>query len=566
VKRVLVLGGYGGFGGRVARLLAEDGFEVLVGGRSLAKAEAFCARHPNLTMRPKAVDRSGDLRACIAAEKIWLVVDAAGPFQGSDYRVAEACIAAGCHYLDLADGRDFVCGFDRLDEAARAAGVTAISGASSVPALSTAVIDRLGVGLDRLTRIDIALSASNRASGGTSVTRAILSYVGKPIALWRGQAWRTGVGWQEMGKVRFDVAGHAPLERSVALCDVPDLALLPGRYPGRPAVRFRAGTELAIHNVGLWLLSWPVRWRWLRGAGFLTAAGVRVQRLLGGIGGDRSAMGVEVSGWADGAPVRRCWTVVAEAGDGPWIPAMAAPLLARRMAAGMSPGARTAAGALALEAFEQAFERFAIATATEESRPAPLYRRIMDDGFERLPPAVREGHQVDGELVLKGEARIARGASLLARLAGRLLRLPPAAESVAVTVWMEEKDGGEIWRRDFGGVGFATRLAKHGPRLVERFGLLRFGMELKSEPDGLSMPMRRWWIGPLPMPIALAPRVLGREREVDGRFHFDVPLALPLAGPLIHYSGWLEPVGIEDAGDSGSKPAARRCPTTGAGA
>ena len=566
MRRVLVLGGYGGFGGRVAWLLAEDGFEVLVGGRSAAKAGAFCARHPGLPLRPKAVDRSGDLKALFVTEAVWLVVDAAGPFQGSDYRVAEACIAAGCHYLDLADGRDFVCGFDRLDGAARAAGVTAISGASSVPALSAAAIDRLGLGLDRLTRIDMALSASNRASGGTSVTRAILSYVGRPIAIWRGQDWRAGFGWQEMGKLRFALGGHAPLERRVALCDVPDLDLLPERYPGRPAVRFRAGTELAIHNVGLWLLSWPVRWGLVRRLGFLTTAGVRVQRLLGGIGGERSAMQVEVSGWADGAPARRTWTVLAEAGDGPWIPAMAAPLLARRIAAGMAPGARSAAGALTLEEFDQAFERFAIATATEETRPEPLYRRIMGDNFERLPPAVRAAHQVAGELVLRGEARIARGSSPLARLAGRLLRFPSAADAVPVSVWMEECGGAEIWRRDFGGHRLATRMSRRGRLLVERFGLLRFGMELKLEPDGLSMPIRRWWIGPMPMPMALAPRGLGREREIEGRFHFDVPIALPLAGPLIHYRGWLEPAGIEDAGESGSKPAARRCATGGAGA
>ena len=46
-----------------------------------------------------------------------------------------ACIAAGAHYLDLADARDFVARIGTLDAAARAAGVAIISGASSVPAL-----------------------------------------------------------------------------------------------------------------------------------------------------------------------------------------------------------------------------------------------------------------------------------------------------------------------------------------------------------------------------------------------------------------------------------------------
>jgi len=35
-----------------------------------------------------------------------------------------------------------------------------------------------------------------------------------------------------------------------------------------------------------------------------------------------------------------------------------------------------------------------------------------------------------------------------------------------------------------------------------------------------------------------------REKSVkkDGRFHFDVPIALPLIGDVVHYRGWLAPV------------------------
>jgi hypothetical protein len=37
-----------------------------------------------------------------------LVIHCVGPFQGQDYRVANAALAAGAHYLDLADGRQFI--------------------------------------------------------------------------------------------------------------------------------------------------------------------------------------------------------------------------------------------------------------------------------------------------------------------------------------------------------------------------------------------------------------------------------------------------------------------------
>lgn len=545
MKEILVIGGYGGFGGRVARRLAEAGFAVTVAGRSAAKAEAFCALYPQLALRPLALARGHGL----GGETPWLAVDAAGPFQEIDYRLPEACIAAGCHYLDLADGRDFVRGIGVLDAAARAAGVVLISGASSLPALSIAVCDRLAFGLGRIGAIDAALSASNRGTGGRSVTRAILSYAGRPVRLWRGQAWREGFGWQELGRIVFRVPGSAPLRRRVAICEVPDLDLLPVRYPGRPAARFRAGTELDLENIGLWLLSWLVRWRWLRSLRPLTGLLVRVRRALGWIGGARSAMRVEVKGWRGETAVSRAWTLLAERGDGPWIPALTVALLATKLDA-MPPGARSAAGCLELEEYERAFAPFAIATAIEEREAPPLYARVMGEDFARLPAAVRALHLVNGDLAASGTAEVIRGTGGLARLLCRIMGFPAAAAEVPVSVWMREEAGVETWRRDFCGTAFSSRLQQRGALLTERFGPIRFGFTLRRESDGLTMLFARWWLGPLPMPRLLMPRGAAREYEAEGRFHFDVPVALPLIGPVIHYRGWL----IPPAWQSGNSP------------
>lgn len=536
MKEVLVLGGYGGFGGRVAVLLAGAGFAVTVAGRSEAKARAFCARHSALRLRGRALDRIEGL----AGETPWLVVDAAGPFQGQDYRLVKAAIAAGAHYLDLADGRGFVAGIGAFDAAAKAAGVVVLSGASSLPALSAAVCDRLAEGVTRVSAIDAALSAGNRIAGGASVTRAILSYLGQPLLVWRGQAWRRAFGWQETGVVTYRVPGHAPLRRRVALCDVPDLALLPERYPGRPAARFRAGTEIALQNILLWLLSWPVRWGWLESAAHFALPGIWLQRAMGRIGGDRSAMQVTLKGWQGEAPVRRNWTILAEKGDGPWIPAFPALLLAGKLDA-LPPGARPAAGSLSLAEFEPLFVRFAIVTRIEETAPEPLYARIMGADFARLTDAVRALHQVNGDLAAAGSGEVIRGRNPLARLIGRLVGFPPAGSGIPVTVWMREEDGVETWRREFGGVAFQSQLAQRGGLLIERFGPIRFALALRREGDGLTMHFRRWWLGPLPMPRFLLPRGIAREYEKDGRFHFDVPIALPLIGLLIHYRGSLTP-------------------------
>ncbi len=362
--RVMVLGGYGGFGARISRRLAETGHDVLVAGRSLRKAEIFCAGHPHL--QPHMVDRNQTLAEALAQCRPDVVVDAAGPFQGADYTVARACIAAGVHYFDIADGRAFVAGIGALNAAACAAGVTVISGASSVPALSGAVVRELTRDMTTVSHLDIAISASNRATAGSSVAAAILSYVGKPLQVWDGGNWLQRYGWQDMHRLTFSVAGQPAIRnRLVAVCDVPDLLLFPRRLRGAPAVNFRAGTELALHNRVLWLLSWGIRRGWIDGLPRLARAILPLQHLTARLGTNRSAMMVEAHGRLGSEAIARRWTLIANNGDGPEIPAIAVPLLIARLAPGaLAPGSYDAHGQLTLADFQPAFAQLAIAHAT----------------------------------------------------------------------------------------------------------------------------------------------------------------------------------------------------------
>ena len=52
VLRILIVGGYGVFGGRLAQLLADEPrLCLIIAGRSLAKAEAFCASLDGMASR-----------------------------------------------------------------------------------------------------------------------------------------------------------------------------------------------------------------------------------------------------------------------------------------------------------------------------------------------------------------------------------------------------------------------------------------------------------------------------------------------------------------------------------
>jgi hypothetical protein len=376
------------------------------------------------------------------------------------------------------------------------------------------------------------------------VVAAILSYVGRPVRLRRGGRWSQAWGWQEMRREDFALSDGTTLRgRRVAIADVPDHELLPGMLPGRPAVTFRAGTELGFHMLALWLASWPVRWGWLRSLSGARRWLLPLYQLTSRIGGERSAMNIALTGEAGGRRLERRWTVIAERGEGLEVPTLAAELLAGDMIAGHQPaGARTAASLLTFDRFEPALARLALRCEfAEHQLPPPLYARVMGAAFDRLPPSVRRLHDVCRDSGAQGEGRVERGRGLLARTLASAMRFPPEGLWPLHVAFAEER-GVERWTRDFGGHRFASELGAKGGRIVERFGPLRFAFDLPSGPHGLEMRLRGWSAFGLPLPLALAPRIEAREWEAEGRFRFAVTASLPLVGEIVRYSGWLIPM------------------------
>ena len=145
--RVLLVGASGAFGSRLAaRLAGMPGLGLVLAARSLPALQRL-----RLSLEPAAAtlsaatfDRARPDLGVFAPD---IVVDAAGPFQNGDMALAHAAVAAGAHYIDLADTRAYVAAFPAaLDAAARAAGVLAVAGASSTPALTHAVLDAMIAG------------------------------------------------------------------------------------------------------------------------------------------------------------------------------------------------------------------------------------------------------------------------------------------------------------------------------------------------------------------------------------------------------------------------------------
>jgi NAD(P)-dependent dehydrogenase (short-subunit alcohol dehydrogenase family) len=361
--RVVVIGGYGNFGARVCRGIAASGMDVIAAGRNPDEASAF----GDLPVKHARLDHSAaDFPAALKRLAPDLVIHCAGPFQSQNYTVARAALAAGSHYFDLADGRQFVTRFaQNLQSAARSAGRLAISGASSAPALSSAVVCSLGTRLAKIEEIQIAIAPGQRAPRGRATMAGVFSYAGRPFRWMSRGKWRQAWGWQELKRLRFYGLGA----RWGAACDVPDLELLPRLYPEVRTVEFRAALELDVQQSALWVAAslrrHGVKLPLERWAGPLDWIASRMNVF----GGQLAGMLVSVLGRrADGSRARAEWHLTADAQHGPEIPCMPAVLLARKLANGgvAQRGAFPCTGFLSLPEFEREFTRWRITTVMRE--------------------------------------------------------------------------------------------------------------------------------------------------------------------------------------------------------
>lgn len=363
--RTVLIGATGIFGSRIARRLSSDTrFELILAGRHLDSLREMrvALNAPDVSTATLNVG-SPDFDEALAKLKPQLVIHTAGPFQEQDYRVAEACIACGSDYVDLADGREFVRGIGWLDQRAKRAGRLVVSGASSVPALSSAVVDALLPKFMSLESIEHAISPGNRTPRGDATVASILGYCGRPIRVWRNGEWKIAHGWMNGKRQTFPFG-----TRRVGVCEVPDLELFPKCYPGVRTVMFRAGLELPLLQTGTWFAAALVRLGLIRDLASHAPALRRFSERFIRFGSDVGGMVVELKGRGfDGAPLHLRWWLTAGEGHGSQVPVTPALVLARELADGHmdARGAQSCMGLLTLAQIEAAFSGYALRTGIE---------------------------------------------------------------------------------------------------------------------------------------------------------------------------------------------------------
>ncbi|MEP3276338.1 MAG: DUF4166 domain-containing protein [Stappiaceae bacterium] len=551
-KRVLLIGGTGQFGRRLAHHLATNPqISLTIAGRNQHKIDALVAQ---LNSKTSAADIDGlvldhhkDLDGTLATLAPWLVVDTSGPFQNADYYVAKASLEAGAHIIDIADARSYLMGYtDALDALACEKGLCALAGASSTPALSAAVVADLTREWQRIDTIDLAITPAGRSAVGRAAIEAALSYAGHSIPGWEAGGPAEVRGWADGQSIVMPGLG----KRRVARVETADADYLGNKFQVRSRIAFYAGLESILEQRGMETLAYCCKNGWIDNLTAFAAPLQAARQMTRLTTSESGGMLVRIGGIdKSGTFCRAEWSLLAQNGDGPSVPVLpAAAAISKLLKQPVDPGARIADDCLSLAEIETEMAPYAIATDTKIqcTNEAPFDRALGTATFEQMPPVLQTLHRADSPPVWQGKAHIDRGTSLPARLGAWLIGLPASGRDVPVTVTLDRDPSGQTEKltRNFSGKRFFSHM-QLGPNreVIEGFGLLRFAIGVTADEEGTKMPVTQWWFAGIPLPRFLLPRSDTREFEdAEGRFNFDVRISLPLFGLLVHYRGWLVPL------------------------
>ena len=537
MHKILVIGGYGVFGRRICERLARiSNIEIIITGRSIKDAEHLAAYLANAKCQISTLELDvHNIQARhIEKSNIFALINACGPFHKQNYALADLCIELGIHYIDLSDNRDFVAGIGTLDQAARKANVLVVSGASTVPAVSSAVIDHFQKDFCKVQSLDYGVTPGNQTDRGVGTVAAILSYVGKPFKTIEDGQVKTVFGWQNLHKEHYPVIG----KRWMSNCDIPDLDLFQSHYPTLKTIRFYAGLQLSILHVGLWILSWPCRWRWIKSldryANFMRCVSLWFYNL----GSDKGGMHIKIKGKNEqGIVVDKEWYLIASHGDGPYIPAAPAVILIKKLLDNKldKRGAMPCMGVFSLDEFSSEISDLNIRSYTNET----LYKRYLQERYNTLPLAVQKLHNYTGEITYTGQCYVIRGCNAFCRFIAVLLSLPPEGKNHPLKVNFKQNGGVEHWTRYFGNKTFYSKQWDQDGILYEKINITTLAFEINANENSLNLILKQVYAFGLPVGRLFKPKVIAQESQENDNFIVNVEVHLPFFGLLVKYDGWL---------------------------
>ena len=223
---IVVLGGCGDMGSHVVReLLAHSEATVTIADYRLERAKELASE---LGERARAafVDANDEFSLLSVLEGADAAVGCIGPFYAFAAKMAKAAVKAGVNYVDICDDYGPIEELFALDEAAKRAGVTVITGLGWTPGITNVLAKRGAEELDEVEEIKISWAGGAADSTGLAVIMHVFYAIAGKVLTYKDGAWMEVPAGSEAEVVEFP----APLGRiRVFHCGHPEPLTIP-RY------------------------------------------------------------------------------------------------------------------------------------------------------------------------------------------------------------------------------------------------------------------------------------------------------------------------------------------------
>jgi hypothetical protein len=230
MRRIIVLGGFGFFGGVAVKRLRMAGLSPLIGSRR---------QNADVVVD---VENQQSIRGALDAGDI--VIDVVGPFQKRTTALVEAAIEIGFDVVDLADSLAYVESVYDLKDRIDAAGIKVFTACSSVSTVSVAMIAASEV--KHPVRVTGILVPATRYTAVEATAASLFYSVGRSIRLFDDNALVSQPGWRLSRSFRFPqplgtVTGH--------LFESADSITLPRIWPTLETANFFVDTNVTGLNL-----------------------------------------------------------------------------------------------------------------------------------------------------------------------------------------------------------------------------------------------------------------------------------------------------------------------------
>ena len=238
--KICVLGAFGNIGRAIVdQLLMQTDVRIVAADRQVLPVEEIFGAH---AQRVQAMEVNADRPETLAPAlaECRLAVSCIGPFYRHGVAIARAILENGCHGVDICNDAISTSGILALDAAARARGLTYVTGMGCSPGLTSLFALKAAGGMDRSLRVHIHLVSLMDILAGRAQMDHLMNLASEDVPVFRNRMLQRVKPFSEpeydnfphpVGRVRVSQMGHPEVHTLPEYLDVEEVwvkgALLP---------------------------------------------------------------------------------------------------------------------------------------------------------------------------------------------------------------------------------------------------------------------------------------------------------------------------------------------------